>query len=81
MSFYLKMFTALVTGANYGVGFELVRGFLDEGYRVISGRYNKWERSLSELSTAHGERPILADLDVGSDEGVKAAVHLMRKRI
>ena len=41
---------------------------------MIAGRYNKREKSLSELSTAHGERLILADLDVGSDEGVKAAV-------
>ncbi|AZS14265.1 hypothetical protein [Paenibacillus lutimineralis] len=39
---------------------------------MIAGRYNKWEKSLSEPSTAHGERLILVDLDVGSDESVKA---------
>ncbi|MCM3040698.1 SDR family oxidoreductase [Paenibacillus motobuensis] len=81
MSFYLKMFTALVTGADHSVGFELVHGLLNEGYHVTAGRYNKREKSLSELSTARGERLILADLDVGSNEGMKAAVHLMRKRL
>ncbi|HEY4390965.1 MAG TPA: SDR family oxidoreductase [Paenibacillus sp.] len=74
------MFTALVTGADRGVGFEMVRGLLNEGYRVIAGRYNKQEKSLSELSTAYGERLILVDLDVGSDESVKAAVRIVKEQ-
>ena len=55
----------------------MVRGLLNEGYRVIAGTCNKREKSLSELSTAYGERLILVDLDVGSDESVKAALHAM----
>ncbi|WMT42202.1 SDR family NAD(P)-dependent oxidoreductase [Paenibacillus sp. D2_2] len=74
------MFTALVTGADRGVGFEMVRGLLHEGYRVIAGRYNKQEKSLSELGTAYGERLILVDLDVGSDESVKAAVRTVKEQ-
>lgn len=74
------MFTAWVTGADHGVGFELVRGLLHKGYRVIAGRYDKRGKSLSELVTAYGERLILVDLDVGSDESVKAAVQAVQEQ-
>jgi len=56
-------YMAWVTGADHGVGFELVRGLLREGYRVTVGRYNKQEKSLSELGTAYGEWLVLVDLD------------------
>lgn len=47
---------------------------------MIAGRYNKREKSLSELSTAYGERLVLVDLDAGSDESVKAAVRAMQEQ-
>ncbi|MEA3570434.1 SDR family NAD(P)-dependent oxidoreductase [Paenibacillus phoenicis] len=66
-------YTALVTGADYGIGLELVRKLLEEGHQVFAGRFNHKEQALPELASAYGEQLTLVDLDVGSDASVQAA--------
>jgi NAD(P)-dependent dehydrogenase (short-subunit alcohol dehydrogenase family) len=66
-------YTALVTGADHGIGLALVRQLLEEGHLVFAGRYNLQEQALPELAATYGDRLILVDLDVGSDTSVQAA--------
>lgn len=68
------MRTALVTGADRGFGFALVKEFVDKGWRVFAGRYLTDWPELDELAHAHPELVIPVDLDIGSDESVRAAV-------
>jgi NAD(P)-dependent dehydrogenase (short-subunit alcohol dehydrogenase family) len=72
-------YTALVTGADHGIGFELVRRLLEEGHWVFAGRFNPEEQGLAELASEFGEQLILLDLDVGSDASVQAAATKVRE--
>ncbi|WP_308531499.1 SDR family NAD(P)-dependent oxidoreductase [uncultured Paenibacillus sp.] len=72
-------YTALVTGADHGIGLELVRKLLEEGHRVFAGRFNSADHGLPELVLAYGEQLILVDLDVGSDASVQAAAAKVRE--
>lgn len=71
---------ACVTGADRGLGYELVKGLLEEGYTVFAGRYNRQWTLLEELDASCPDRLIIVDLDVSSDESVKAAAVLIRSR-
>ncbi len=66
-------FTALVTGADHGVGLALVETLLEQGCRVFAGRYHLQESALDELRLAHDSRLTLIPLDISSDESVKKA--------
>jgi len=72
-------YTALVTGADHGIGLELVRKLLEEGHRVFAGRFNSADPGLPELVSTYGNRLILVDLDVGSDASVQAAAAKVRE--
>ena len=65
------MITVLITGANRGIGLELVKHYLDHGVRVI-GTYRKTTSSkeLTQICENHKDLKILK-LDVSSDESLK----------
>ena len=68
--------TALVTGADRGLGLALVAGLLERGWRVFAGRYMPDWPELDELAARYGERLTLLPLDVASLESVQAAAQL-----
>ena len=65
------MLTVLITGANRGIGLELVKHYLDHGDRVI-GTYRETTSSkeLIQMSENHKDLKILK-LDVSSDGSLK----------
>lgn len=66
-------FTALVTGADHGVGLALVENLLERGNRVFAGRYHTEETALEELQLRYQGSLTLIPLDIGSDESVQGA--------
>jgi len=70
------MHTALVTGADRGLGFALTSRLLSDGWRVIAGRYLEDWPELPELAERHRERLVIVPLDIGSDESVHIAAKL-----
>lgn len=67
--------TALVTGANRGIGRAIVEALLDRGVaKVYAGARNT--ESLDDLVKEHGDRVVPVALDVTNDEQVKAAAAL-----
>jgi NAD(P)-dependent dehydrogenase (short-subunit alcohol dehydrogenase family) len=77
----MKEKVALVTGANRGIGFEVVRQLAELGYSVFLGSRNlsKGKAAVSDLN--HPSKKIYAlELDVLNDESVKKAKNeLMHK--
>lgn len=65
--------TALITGADRGIGLELVRTFLESDHQVFAGRYLKKWSHLKKLQEQFPEQLVLVDLDVSSDESVQNA--------
>lgn len=74
--------TALVTGANKGLGLEAVRRFATMGWQVFLGARDteRGTAAVKELSVA-GLEVEFVPLDVTSDESVSAAVDLVRSRV
>ena len=74
------MLTVLITGANRGIGLELVKHYLDHGDRVI-GTYRETTSSkeLIQMSENHKDLKTLK-LDVSSD-GSLIMLILMEKLI
>ncbi len=71
---------ACVTGADRGLGYELVKGLLEEGYTVFAGKFNKKWTMLEDLAVSYPDHLIIVELDVSSDESVKAAAELIRSK-
>jgi NAD(P)-dependent dehydrogenase (short-subunit alcohol dehydrogenase family) len=65
--------TALVTGADRGLGFGLTEGLLQRGYRVFAGQYMPDWPELDGLTSAYPERLHIVSLDVGDTESCYAA--------
>ncbi|HEX8465438.1 MAG TPA: SDR family NAD(P)-dependent oxidoreductase [Abditibacterium sp.] len=65
--------TALVTGANHGLGFALTSGLLEQGWRVFAGRYDARWSQLEELQKRFPDTLHLVSLDVADSELVSAA--------
>src|SRR3977135_423030 len=67
--------TALITGASFGIGFELARIFAREGYSLVlvarSG--DKLRQLASELEKAHGARSLILAVDL-TEPGAPAYV-------
>ncbi|MBQ4897701.1 SDR family oxidoreductase [Paenibacillus sp. Marseille-P2973] len=70
--------TALVTGADHGVGLALVETLLKQGSRVFAGRYQTEETALEELQLRYQGSLTLIPLDIGSDESVQDAAKTVR---
>jgi NAD(P)-dependent dehydrogenase (short-subunit alcohol dehydrogenase family) len=64
---------ACVTGADRGLGVELVRQFLTHGYTVFAGRYLKEWNLLEELKEQYADQLHLVELDISNDFSVKSA--------
>jgi NAD(P)-dependent dehydrogenase (short-subunit alcohol dehydrogenase family) len=65
--------TALVTGADRGLGFGLTQGLLQRGYRVFAGQYMPDWHELGELAGAYPDTLHIVPLDVGDTESCYAA--------
>ncbi|MWC31392.1 SDR family oxidoreductase [Paenibacillus sp. MMS18-CY102] len=65
---------ALVTGADRGVGFALVKGLLMQGCKVWAGHFAESTTALQELQIKHGERLRLLRLDISDAESVSQAI-------
>lgn len=65
--------SALVTGADHGVGLGIVQVLLERGLTVFAGRYAAKEGALQQLQALHKDRLHLVDLDISDEGSVKAA--------
>lgn len=77
------MKTALVTGANKGIGFEVVKQLLSLNYRVILTSRNE-ERGLEAINKLkkYADNLLFVQMDVGDEKRVKrAAVEIQSKKI
>ena len=72
--------SAVITGADRGLGFAMVREFLEKGYCVYAGRYLPEWKELEELKEGYGEKLITVPLDVTSDLSVKNAYDMISGR-
>ncbi len=61
---------AYVTGADRGLGLELVRGLLQKDYMVFAGAFMPDEKGLGELADQYAGQLKTVKLDVSSDESV-----------
>ena len=69
--------TALVTGADRGLGLSLTKRLAASGWRVFAGSYLSDWPELPQLALAYPETVIRIDLDISSD----ASVHLAAAKI
>jgi len=69
---------ACVTGADRGLGYELVKQLLAHEYTVFAGRYNIEWTLLDDLKKTYPDRLVAVDLDVSTDESVAQAVAFIR---
>lgn len=74
------MKTAFVTGADRGLGLELVKRLLEREWRVIAGRYATEAGELGELRNRLPDRLEIVPLDIGSDGSVQAAARQIAER-
>jgi NAD(P)-dependent dehydrogenase (short-subunit alcohol dehydrogenase family) len=68
---------AFVTGADRGLGYELVLQLLKRQYTVFAGRYLRDWVQLDNAAPEYDGRLIVIDLDVSDDESVKQAVNVI----
>ena len=67
-----------ITGCSTGFGRELARAVLDRGYRCVVTARNP--ESVRDLAAAHGERALVAQLDVTVPAEVEASVRAAEAR-
>ena len=70
----------LVTGADRGLGFELVKKFMDDGYFVFACRYMKKWDLLQKLAEQYPEQLAIVDIDISSDKSVKEALKAVKEK-
>ncbi|WP_197035551.1 SDR family NAD(P)-dependent oxidoreductase [Paenibacillus sp. UNC451MF] len=66
--------TALVTGADRGLGLSLTKQLAERGWRVFAGSYLPDWPELTELSALYGDSITIVNLDIASDESVQQAL-------
>ncbi|MGN6713524.1 SDR family NAD(P)-dependent oxidoreductase [Anaerocolumna jejuensis] len=71
--------TAVITGADRGLGLAVVKEFLEKGYKVFAGQYMAEWGELADLKKEYDEDLHIIPLDVGSDISVKNAFDLVTK--
>lgn len=74
------MATALITGANRGLGFEYARQLLERGWDVIACTRKPETPALIELAERCGGRLQVCDLDVTDHEAVDRLADELRAR-
>jgi len=70
--------TALVTGADRGLGLSITKGLLKEGWRVFAGKYLADYGLLEDLAAKEGSLAILP-LDVSDPESIRAAAERLER--
>ena len=74
------MTTALITGANRGIGLSLVRALVDRGLFIFAGaRRPDDAQDLQRLMGDHPDRLQIVQLDVTSDDSVRSAADAVRE--
>lgn len=74
--------TALVTGANKGIGFQIAVGLAAQGYQVAVGARSDERRDAAVADLQRGGADAFGvRLDVSSDESVAEAITLLEERI
>ena len=71
--------TALVTGADRGLGFSVTKGLLQEGWRVFAGQYLADYGLLEALAEEWDTLTILPQ-DVSKSEDIRAAAETIEIR-
>ena len=69
----MKEKRAYVTGADRGLGLELVKKLLKKDYMVFAGAFMPDEKGLSELENQYSKQLKTVKVDVSSDESVLSA--------
>lgn len=72
--------TALVTGADRGLGLALASDLLGRGWRVFAGQYMPDWPDLEALKQRHPQTLVTVPLDVGAMESVRAAEEVVAAR-
>ena len=72
--------TALVTGADRGLGFALTKGLLERGWHAFAGQYMPDWPELATLASQFPGRLDVISLDVSSIESVRAAAQAVSQR-
>jgi NAD(P)-dependent dehydrogenase (short-subunit alcohol dehydrogenase family) len=74
------MKTALVTGANKGIGHEVARQLATKGFRVFVGARNRDAgRAAADAIAKNGEKATFLEIDVTDDTSVTAAAREFSK--
>jgi NAD(P)-dependent dehydrogenase (short-subunit alcohol dehydrogenase family) len=74
--------TALVTGANKGIGFQIAAGLAARGYRVAVGARDDERREAAVAALRRDGGDVFGvSVDVSSDESVTDAVATLGKRV
>jgi NAD(P)-dependent dehydrogenase (short-subunit alcohol dehydrogenase family) len=75
-----KQKTALVTGANKGIGFEVARQIARQGFRVFLGARNaKAGRTAAEKLSGDGE-VIFLEIDLSNEKSIRAAAEELSRQ-
>ncbi len=73
--------TALVTGANKGIGFAIAAGLLARGYRVAVGARSDERREAAVAKLQRGGADVFGiQIDVSSDKSVTEAIATLEQR-
>lgn len=71
--------TVMITGADRGLGFAIVKEYLTKGYRVFAGQYMQDWKELEEAKEEYPDTLYLVPLDVSDTQSVKAAFEIVSK--
>lgn len=71
---------AVVSGADRNIGLEIVKQFLQRGWKVFAGRYLMDLPLLEELQEKYSQQLTLVPLDVSDEESVDAAAKIVAEK-